>query len=63
MTNKTIPILFIMTVLMTSATTASMDLIPSADALKSEGNPLLKVGSSGSQVCGDKLCSEVDDQL
>ena len=62
MTNKTISILFIMTVLMTSATAASFDLIPNAEALKSKGNPLTKVGSAGSPVCGDRLCGEVELQ-
>ncbi len=61
MTNKTFSILFMMTVLMTSATAASVDLIPNAEALKSEGNYLTKTGSSGSQVCGDKLCSEINE--
>ena len=59
MTNNTISVLFIMTVLMTSATAASVELIPNADALKSMGNPLLRTGSAGSVVCGDRLCSEV----
>lgn len=62
MTSKTISVLFIMTVLMTSATVTSVELIPSADALKSNGNPLTKVGSAGSAVCGDKLCSEVESK-
>ena len=62
MTNKTISVLFIMTVLMTSAAATSVDLIPNAEALKSAGNPLTKVGSAGSVVCGDKLCSEVKSQ-
>ena len=62
MTNKTIPILFVMTVLMTSATAASFEIIPNVDALKSNGNPLTKVGSAGSPVCGDRLCGEVELQ-
>ena len=62
MTNKTISILFVMTVLMTSATAASFEVIPNAEALKSSGNPLTKVGSSGSPVCGDRLCGEVELQ-
>jgi len=37
----------------------TIDYIPDADAFtKSKGTPLLKVGSSGSVVCGDRLCSE-----
>ena len=62
MTNKTISILFVMTVLMTSATAASFEVIPNAEALKSSGNPLTKVGSAGSPVCGDRLCGEVELQ-
>ena len=62
MTSKTISVLFIMTVLMTSATATSVELIPNADALKSKGNPLTKVGSSGSAVCGDRLCSEIGSE-
>lgn len=62
MTNKTLSILFVMTVLMTSATAASFEVIPNAEALKSSGNPLTKVGSSGSPVCGDRLCGEVELQ-
>ena len=38
MTNKTISVLFIMAVLMTSATATSVELIPNADALKSKGS-------------------------
>ncbi|WP_316506257.1 DUF7482 domain-containing protein [Nitrosopumilus sp.] len=56
---KTIPILFIMTVLMTSATMASVEIIPSAEAVKSKGTSLPKTGSVGSPVCGDRLCGEV----
>ena len=59
MTYKTISVLFVMTVLMTSATAISVDLIPNAEALKSIGNPILKTGSANSLVCGDRLCSEV----
>lgn len=62
MTNKTILVLFIMTVLMTSATATSVELIPNAEVLKNDGNPLTMVGSAGSVVCGDKLCSEVKSQ-
>jgi len=62
MTNKTISILFMMTVLMTSATVASVELIPDAEALKSTGNFLTKTGSAGSPVCGNKLCSEVESK-
>ena len=60
MTSKTISVLFIITVLMTSVAATSMELIPNADALKSKGNYLTVIGSSA--VCGDKLCSEVKSQ-
>ncbi len=62
MTNKTISVLFIMTVLMTSATVTSVELIPNAEALKSDGNRLAQYGSANSVVCGDRLCSEVESQ-
>ncbi len=62
MTNKTISVLFIMAVLMTSATVASVDLIPNAEALKSNGNRLTQYGSVNSVVCGDRLCSEVESK-
>ena len=59
-----------MTVLMTSATAASVDLIPNADALKSKGeNTPGRVGinSYGSAnnniVCGDRLCSEPEPSM
>ena len=59
-----------MTVLMTSATAASVDLIPDAEALKSQGsNAPGRVGANsyGSAnngiVCGDRLCSEVVPEI
>ncbi len=69
MTNKTISVLFIMAVLMTSATATSVELIPNADALKSKGSNTpgrVGVDSYGSAnnniVCGDRLCSEVESK-
>jgi len=62
MTNKILPILFIMTVLITSTTAASMELIPTAEAVPGQGVPLLKIGSAGSPVCGDRLCSEIEPE-
>jgi len=35
-----------------------VDNIPDAEATKSKGNLLTRVGSAGSPVCGDRLCSE-----
>ena len=59
-----------MTVLMTSATAVSVDLIPDAEALKSQGsNTPGRVGANsyGSAnagiVCGDRLCSEVVPEI
>ena len=59
-----------MTVLMISATAASVDLVPNAEALKSEGKNApgrIGVNSFGSAnnniVCGDKLCSEVEPEV
>ena len=58
-----------MTALMTSATAASVDLIPNVEALKSEGTNApgrVGVNSYGSAnngiVCGDRLCSEVEPE-
>jgi len=36
-----------------------VDIIPEADALKAQGTSFLRVGSAGSPVCGDRLCSEI----
>ena len=36
----------------------SFDFIPDVEATKSQGTFLLKTGSAGSPVCGDRLCSE-----
>ena len=58
MTKTILSILFISAVLITGTITASVDLTQFADALKSKGKPLAIVGSAGSPVCGDRLCSE-----
>ena len=59
MTKTILSILFISAVLITGAIAASVDLTQFADALKSKGKPIAVVGSAGSPVCGDRLCSEV----
>ena len=59
MTKTKLSILFISAILITGAIAASVDLTQFAEATKGKGVPLLRVGSSGSVVCGDRLCSEV----
>jgi len=59
MTKTKLSILFISAILITGAIAASVDLTQFAEATKGQGVPLLRVGSSGSVVCGDRLCSEV----
>ena len=58
MTKTILSTLFISAILFTGAIAASVDLTQFAEAAKGAGVPLLKVGSSGSTVCGDRLCSE-----
>jgi len=58
MTKTILSILFISAILITGAIAASVDLTQFAEAAKGKGVPLLRVGSSGSVVCGDRLCSE-----
>jgi glyoxylase-like metal-dependent hydrolase (beta-lactamase superfamily II) len=36
----------------------TFDIIPDAEAAKSQGTFMLRTGSTGSPVCGDRLCSE-----
>jgi len=59
MTKTILSILFISAILITGAIAASVDLTQFAEAAKGKGVPLLKVGTVGSPVCGDRLCSEV----
>jgi len=59
MTKTILSTLFISAILITGAIAASVDLTQFAEAIKSKGTPLLKTGSVGSLVCGDRLCSEV----
>jgi len=59
MTKTKLSILFISAILITGAIAASVDLTQFAEATKGQGVPLLRVGSSSSVVCGDRLCSEV----
>ena len=41
--------------------TVTLEIIPQIDAAKSQGNPMLRTGSAGSPVCGDRLCSEKEE--
>src|SRR3989337_219546 len=59
MTRKILTVLFLTTILMTSAIAVSIELLPQADAAKSAGTPSQQYGSATKdKVCGDKLCSE-----
>ncbi len=58
MTKTILSILFISAILITGAIAASVDLTQFAEAAAGKGVPLLRVGSVGSVVCGDRLCSE-----
>jgi len=58
MTKAILSILFISAILITGAIAASVDLTQFAEATVGKGVPHTKVGSAGSVVCGDRLCSE-----
>jgi len=59
MTRKILTVLFLTTILMTSAIAVSIELLPQADAMKSSGTKSDQFGSSTkNKVCGDKLCSQ-----
>ena len=59
MTRKILTVLFLTTILMTSAIAVSIELLPQADAMKSAGTKSNQFGSATkTKVCGDKLCSE-----
>ena len=55
--NKQLSVVFGMAILLTVTLLTSIDLIQTADAVKSKGNSLTEVGSS--KVCGDRLCSAI----
>jgi len=59
MTKATLSILFISAILITGAIASSVDLTQFAEATVGKGVSHTKVGSAGSVVCGDRLCSEV----
>ena len=59
--NKQLTVVFSMAILLTVTVVASVVLSQTADATKAQGTPTPKYGSATkSQVCGDKLCSEVN---
>jgi len=58
MTKAILSILFISAILITGAIASSVDLTQFAEAAAGKGVPHTKVGSAGSVVCGDRLCSE-----
>ena len=58
--NKQLTVAFSMAILLTVTVVASVDLTQTADAAKAKGTMTQKYGSATkSQVCGDKLCSEI----
>lgn len=57
MIKTTLLAVFAVSVLLTGTIAGPMTVIPSADALKSKGNPASVIGSK--KVCGDRLCSEM----
>lgn len=59
--NKPLAVAFSIAILLTVTVVASVDLLQTADATKAKGTTTQKYGSATkSQVCGDKLCSEID---
>ena len=64
MTNKTIfAALFTISILLLGTMISPMNILPSADALKGQGVSTAKYGSATKNtVCGDKLCSEIDQE-
>ncbi|HXV66063.1 MAG TPA: hypothetical protein VD731_02385 [Nitrosopumilaceae archaeon] len=60
MTKNILTILFLTTILATSAISASVEILPQADAAtQSSGTPVKQYGSATKdKVCGDRLCSE-----
>jgi len=56
--NKQLTVAFSIVLLLTVTVVASVDLSQTADAAKAKGNSLPETSSK--KVCGDKLCSEVD---
>lgn len=58
--DKQLTAVFSIAILLTVTVVASIDLTQTADAAKSKGTTIQKYGSATkSQVCGDRLCSEV----
>jgi len=58
--DKQLTAVFSIAILLTVTVVASIDLTQTADAAKSKGTTIQKYGSATkSQVCGDRLCSEI----
>jgi hypothetical protein len=58
--NKQLTVVFSIAILLTVTVVASVDLTQTADAAKAKGTTNQKYGSATkSQVCGDRLCSEI----
>ncbi|NNL59419.1 MAG: hypothetical protein HKP31_08180, partial [Nitrosopumilus sp.] len=58
---KQLTVAFSIAILLTFAVVGSIDVLQTADATKASGTPTQKYGSATkSIVCGDKLCSEVE---
>ncbi len=56
--NKQLTVTFSIVLLLTVTVVASVDFLQTANATKAQGTSLPETGSK--KVCGDKLCSEVD---
>lgn len=61
--NKQLAVVFSIAILLTVTVVASIDLSQTADAVKAKGTTTQKYGSATkSQVCGDRLCSEIPSE-
>ena len=58
MTKTVLSVLVLTGILLTATIVAAVDFMQPAEAIKSKGTKLTRVGSAGSPVCGDRLCSE-----
>ena len=60
---QNVSVTFMIAILATMSVVAAVDIIPDAEAKKGQGVYNSKFGSSTSSiVCGDRLCSEIDNK-
>ena len=62
MTKTVLSAVFMATILLTTAIVATVDIVPTAEAYKSQGTSNPKTGSGHGLVCGDRLCSELTQE-